>query len=138
MDANIWGERWSSNESVLAREWMRGCVKKQSLVVLAADKYDMEDLNQLLELVSPYVVALKTHVDLVTDWTPDAWGKFCNKAKDAGMLIFEDRKFADIGNTNRLQALRFMNLGIRYFTSHIFICNRRPIPSSPVTNKHLS
>jgi len=103
MDANIWGERWSSNESVLAREWMKACVKKQSLVVLAADRYDMAGLNQLLELVSPYVVALKTHVDLVTDWTPVAWDEFCDKAKDAGMLIFEDRKFADIGKISRDQ-----------------------------------
>ena len=103
MDAGVWGRRWSSNESELGREWMRACVKKQSLVVLAADKYEMDDLNQLLDDVAPYVVALKTHVVLVKDWTPESWGKFCIKAKNAGMLIFEDRKFADIGKISRDQ-----------------------------------
>lgn len=101
--SEVWGERWNANSDPLARRWMETVVSKQSMVVLAADVYTMNELNNLLDQVSPYVSALKTHVDLVHDWTPDSWGDFCNRAKDADMLIFEDRKHGDIGKIARDQ-----------------------------------
>ena len=103
MSAEAWGPRWSANGSIIARRWMEACAAKQSLVVLAADCQNMDELNQLLESVHEHVVALKTHVDLVNDWTPDAWNDFCAKADGYGMLIFEDRKFADIGKISKQQ-----------------------------------
>ena len=103
MSADVWGARWSANGSLIARRWMEACTAKKSLVILAADRQDMVGLNQLLELVHEHVVALKTHVDLVKDWTPEAWGAFCAKAEGFGMLIFEDRKFADIGKISKQQ-----------------------------------
>lgn len=101
--SEVWGERWNSNPNPLARQWMETVVSKQSMVVLAADRYTMAGLTELLEDVSPYVAALKTHVDLVEDWTTESWAEFCNKAKDADMLIFEDRKHGDIGKIARDQ-----------------------------------
>ena len=101
--SEVWGERWNANSDPLARRWMETVVSKQSMVVLAADVYTMNELNNLLDQVSPYVSALKTHVDLVHDWTPDSWDDFCNRAKDADMLIFEDRKHGDIGKIARDQ-----------------------------------
>ncbi len=76
---------------------------KRSMVVLAADRYTMEGLNDLLEEVGPFVSALKTHVDLVDDWESEAWQNFCDRAKDYDMLIFEDRKHGDIGKIARDQ-----------------------------------
>jgi len=101
--SEVWGERWNSNPNPLARQWMETVVSKQSMVVLAADRYTMAGLTELLEDVSPYVAALKTHVDLVEDWKAESWAEFCNKAKDADMLIFEDRKHGDIGKIARDQ-----------------------------------
>lgn len=102
MGAETWGSRWDSAGG-LAKQWMGACVAKQSLVVLAADRYTMSGLTSLLDEVSESVVALKTHVDLVVDWTAQAWGEFCETAHSHGMLIFEDRKFADIGKISRDQ-----------------------------------
>ena len=102
MGAKTWGSRWDSAGG-LAKQWMGACVAKQSLVVLAADRYTMSGLTSLLDEVSESVVALKTHVDLVVDWTAPAWGEFCETAHSHGMLIFEDRKFADIGKISRDQ-----------------------------------
>ena len=101
MSSELWGMRWET--SGIARRWMEACIDKQSLLVLAADRYTMEELNSLLEDVKDHVVALKTHVDLVEDWTSDSWMEFCEKAHSNGMLIFEDRKFADIGRISRDQ-----------------------------------
>ena len=102
MSAEVRGPRWDSAAG-LAKRWMEACVAKQSLVVLAADRYTMDGLTSLLNEVSESVVALKTHVDLVVDWTAQAWAEFCDGAHSHGMLIFEDRKFADIGKISRDQ-----------------------------------
>ena len=104
MQANeVWGRRWSENALSMARTYMEVACKKQSLVCLAADRSTMAELNQLIDEVGPFLAALKTHVDLVDDWTPEAWSTFCSKASAADLLIFEDRKFADIGSISRKQ-----------------------------------
>lgn len=103
MASEIWGERWASSTSNIARRYMEVAARKQSLVCLAADRRTMSGLFELIDSVGPYLAALKTHVDLVDDWTPESWSDFCEKARDADLLIFEDRKFADIGKISRDQ-----------------------------------
>ena len=98
-----WGRRWTENELPMARNYMEVACRKKSLVCLAADRSTMAELNLLIDEVGPYLAALKTHVDLVDDWTPEAWSAFCSKASAADLLIFEDRKFADIGKISRNQ-----------------------------------
>ena len=71
--ATIWGERWLNCDHPIAKKYMEVECNKQSLVVLAADKKNMEDLNELIENVGDYISALKTHVDLIDDWSKDAW-----------------------------------------------------------------
>ena len=108
--ASVWKERWESATLPMARQYMELATQKQSLVCLAADRSTMKELNDLLDAVHPYIVALKTHVDMVDDWTPEAWGAFCKKANDLGLLIFEDRKFADIGKISEKQMLGLYNI----------------------------
>lgn len=101
--AEAWGERWNAATSPMAKRYMEVATVKQSLVCLAADRNTMAGLFDLVEAVGPHVAALKTHVDLVDDWTPEAWSQFCKAAHEAHLLIFEDRKFADIGKISRAQ-----------------------------------
>ena len=101
--AEVWGERWVKASHPMAKTYMEMATKKQSLVCLAADRRTMAGLFDLITSVGPYVAALKTHVDLVEDWTADAWQQFCDAAHAADLLIFEDRKFADIGAISRQQ-----------------------------------
>ena len=108
--ASIWKERWDSATLPMAREYMSLVIQKQSLVCLAADRPTMKELNDLLDSVHPYIVALKTHVDMVDDWTAEEWSVFCKKANDLGLLIFEDRKFADIGKISEKQMLGLYNI----------------------------
>ena len=103
MASEVWGERWSNSTSDIARKYMEVAARKQSLVCLAADRNTMSGLFDLIREVGPYIAALKTHVDLVDDWTPGAWSEFCKEAEKADLLIFEDRKFADIGKISRSQ-----------------------------------
>ena len=49
------------------------------------------------------VTALKTHVDMVESFSMDDWMRVVDAAKSHGMMIFEDRKFADIGRVSETQ-----------------------------------
>ena len=105
-----WGERWISATSSTARAYMQVAASKQSLVCLAADKPTMAELTELINAVGPHIAALKTHVDLVNDWSPEAWKVFCEQATGMELLIFEDRKFADIGKISEKQMLGLFDI----------------------------
>lgn len=101
--AGVWGTRWDSCDNPLSRRYMEVVCRKQSLVVLAADLNTMSGLNNLIDQVGDNIAALKTHVDLIDDWSAESWAAFCEKATAHDLLIFEDRKFADIGPISRGQ-----------------------------------
>ena len=101
--AEVWGARWDSCDNPLSRRYMEVVCRKQSLVVLAADLNTMSGLNNLIDQVGANIAALKTHVDLIDDWSAESWAAFCEKATAHDLLIFEDRKFADIGPISRGQ-----------------------------------
>ncbi len=101
--SDAWGTRWEMSASPLAKRYMEVASSKQSLVCLAADRNTMAGLFSLIDEVGEHVAALKTHVDLVDDWTVESWAEFCQAAHEANLLIFEDRKFADIGKISRAQ-----------------------------------
>lgn len=72
---------------------------KQSNLAVALDTTSSQQLLRLADAVGPHICILKTHIDILKDFSADVVKQLTALAKKHQFLIFEDRKFADIGNT---------------------------------------
>lgn len=73
---------------------------KKTNICLAADVDTVQDLCNLIESVGNYICILKLHHDVISDWTEKQTyivSQLNRYKKDYNFLIWDDRKYADIG-----------------------------------------
>ncbi|OWK74209.1 orotidine 5'-phosphate decarboxylase [Flavobacteriaceae bacterium JJC] len=88
----------------VAKKLLEISLEKKSNLIVSADVISTHELLELAEKVGPHIVALKTHIDIITDFDPDTTIlPLKDLATKYNFLLMEDRKFADIGNTQELQ-----------------------------------
>lgn len=88
----------------VSKRLLETALAKKSNLIASADVTTTQELLEFAEKVGPHVIALKTHIDIISDFE---YEKTITPLKAIAskhqFLLMEDRKFADIGNTQELQ-----------------------------------
>ncbi|KAJ1846321.1 orotidine 5'-phosphate decarboxylase [Coemansia sp. RSA 2708] len=98
-----YAQRGRTHAHPLARELFALMERKRSNLSLAADVATKAELLALADRVGPYICVLKTHIDIIADFDADLVAQLQALGTKHDFMIFDDRKFADIGNTVKLQ-----------------------------------
>uniref|UniRef100_A0A7S1ET95 Uridine 5'-monophosphate synthase n=1 Tax=Timspurckia oligopyrenoides TaxID=708627 RepID=A0A7S1ET95_9RHOD len=115
-------------KNAVGRRLLQLMVEKQSNLCVAADVSTMKELLALAESIGSEICCLKTHADIVSDWSLEGARQLRALADTHRFMIFEDRKFADIGNTVVMQAAH----GVHEIVSWADIVNAHSVPGAGV------
>ncbi|ODQ63820.1 orotidine-5'-phosphate decarboxylase [Nadsonia fulvescens var. elongata DSM 6958] len=97
-------QRAKTHQSPLASRLLSLMAAKRTNLCASVDLTSTAELLALVDTIGPYICVVKTHIDIVSDFTYEGTAVALQKlARKHGFLIFEDRKFADIGNTVKHQ-----------------------------------
>jgi orotidine 5'-phosphate decarboxylase subfamily 1 len=117
-------ERSHLCKNPIGRDLLQLMDKKKSNLALAVDVPTKKELLYLAEKLGPHICILKTHIDIIDDFDQDLIIKLQELAHKLDFFIFEDRKFADIGNTVKMQ----YEGGIYKIAQWSHITNAHPLP----------
>lgn len=118
-----YSQRAESSLNPVGARLLRLMDEKQTNLAVAADVITAAELLSLADSLGPHIALFKTHIDIIEDFTPDLPFKLTALAEKHHFMLFEDRKFADIGHTSRLQ----YEGGIYKIASWADITNAHPL-----------
>ena len=101
---------------------------KKSNLCISADLTKKDELLELVEKVGEEICCVKTHIDIVEDFDMDLIIQLQRMSEEYNFMIFEDRKFADIGNTVKLQ----YQDGVYHIADWADITNAHTVPGPGV------
>jgi len=90
-------------QNIITKKLLLKIEAKKSNLVLSLDVDNQKDFFKIIDKTAKHIVMLKTHIDILNDFDKDFIIKLKEYALIHNFMIFEDRKFADIGNTVRKQ-----------------------------------
>lgn len=121
-------ERAEQSANVLARKLYALMSQKETNLCLALDETDPERFLAMADVIGPEIALLKTHVDTLEGFTGKVPVDLANIAREHNFLIFEDRKFADIGQIVKNQYTK----GIFHIIEWADIVNAHALPGPGV------
>ncbi len=96
-------ERANYSSNAVAKRLFQIMDQKKSNLFLSADFTSQKEVLQIADQLGPHIAGVKTHVDILNDFTPSFSKELQKLSIKHSFVIFEDRKFADIGNTVKKQ-----------------------------------
>lgn len=98
-----YSQRATLSSSLLGKKLFHLMDEKQTNLALSADVTTSSELIDLATKIGPEICMLKTHIDIIEDFSFGLIETLQQLAKQHHFLLCEDRKFADIGNTVKHQ-----------------------------------
>lgn len=119
-----YAQRAEKHANPAAKALLETIERKSSNLCVSVDVTKKADFLRIIDIVGPYVCLVKTHVDIIEDFDSSLIDRLKELSAKHDFLIFEDRKFADIGNTVALQ----YSSGVHKIASWSHITNAHPVP----------
>lgn len=98
-------------------EKLKKTIERKTNICLALDIPEWNRFFDILERISSRICMVKIHLDIMENTLPKNIKRLRNLAESKDFMIWEDRKFCDIGNTNRLQLERLLEMKLIDFVS---------------------
>ncbi|KAF8913999.1 orotidine-5'-monophosphate decarboxylase [Gymnopilus junonius] len=123
-----YGARALNFTNPTARLILETIERKKSNLAVSVDVTKSNDLLAIIKAVGPYVCMIKTHIDIIDDFDFSLIKQLQNLGHEYDFVYFEDRKFADIGNTVALQYAG----GVHKIASWAHLTNAHPVPGPSI------
>lgn len=123
-----YGERAELVKNPVGRKLLELMETKKTNLAVAADVTSKRELLELADSIGPEICMLKTHADIIGDWDEATGPALAALAQKHQFIVFEDRKFADIGNT----VLNQVSGGVHRISGWADVINAHSVPGPGV------
>lgn len=117
-------ERAQQCQNQTAKKLLNLMEEKKTNLSVAFDISSGVQLLDLLDKIGSEICVAKMHIDVIEDFSQDLINNLVELKEKHNFLIFEDRKFADIGNTVQMQYEK----GIYHIVDWADITNAHSVP----------
>ncbi|KAJ3921511.1 orotidine-5'-monophosphate decarboxylase [Lentinula edodes] len=121
-----YGQRIQNHTNPAAKSLLETMERKKSNLAVSVDVTKSKDFLAIIDAVGPFVCL--THVDIIEDFDQSLVQQLQDLSIKHDFVIFEDRKFADIGNTVALQ----YSSGVHKIANWSHITNAHPVPGPSI------
>ncbi|KAF8897635.1 Orotidine 5'-phosphate decarboxylase [Infundibulicybe gibba] len=134
-----YAQRAKNHANPAAKLLLETMERKRTNLAVSVDVTKSDEFLAIIDRVGPFVCLIKalplllkptrsTHIDIIEDFTESLIQKLQELSIAHDFVIFEDRKFADIGNTVALQ----YSSGIHKIASWSHITNAHVVPGPSI------
>lgn len=95
--AQTYAKRATAHDNAAAKRLLEIMERKKTNLCVSVDVTSAAKVLDIVKQVGPFTCLIKTHVDIIEDYTVEFTQQLAKLAEEQEVMIFEDRKFADIG-----------------------------------------